>query len=483
MSSNNQYPSNYFIVSTDIVLTDFNGKLYPLTGANANAQVLGLKIYESLESPYLMAELFILDNAINLIGRVPITGAEKITFGVKTPYFSDKEYKYEFRISAVRNRSGLAKHQKYVLDLISYEGLQNEGLRVGKPYADYAHNIVSNIMKDYFRTSKNVDVSDNCKYPIKMVPRNQRPFELIYSLLTTSIPATANTTSYLAKSSSLSKNVDSSIIVGKTDACPSELISGSAGYFFWETYDGFKFISLDTLCDPSTTTKDQFAYKPANTDYNKDPGRSIIEYSYINEIDVMKKMRYGTYNSMVIFFNPSTSNYEEYSYDITTSYPTMKHLGKDETIPEGPLALSKYPTRIISQIHNSETFYNGTGIASIYPSENSTGNGAAFPDYKKFYLAQSIARELLLENQKLHVTINGNLNLRAGDKINILLPNYSAQSLRTPSEQYDLQNSGLYLIKDITYEFHILKNEQYNVAVTNMVLIRDSFGSFTLNVQ
>jgi hypothetical protein len=71
--------------------------------------------------------------------------------------------------------------------------------------------------------------------------------------------------------------------------------------------------------------------------------------------------------------------------------------------------------------------------------------------------------------------------LRAGDKINILLPNYSVEDKRT-TEQYDKQHSGTYLIKDISYEFYLTKNNQSNLAVTNLTLVRDSFGAFTLQV-
>lgn len=480
MSTSNSSRSNLFDLTTDIVLTDYSGKTYPLSGDQSNAQALSLKIYESLDLPYLQAELSLADNGVNLIGRVPIQGMEKVTFGIKTPYFSDTEYKYEFRVAAIRDRSGIGRLQTYTLDLISYEGLQNEGLRVGKMYADYGQNIVKNIMNDYFKTTKKVDVSDPCKYQMKMIPRNQRPFELIYSLLSKCVPSSANPTISSANSSSFNIN-SSTTTSGQSDAHSDSKLSGSAGYFFWETYDGFNFTSIDKLCNPGTGVKDTFSYKAAKTDGNTDPGRSIIEYQYISEIDVLKKLRNGTYNSMMVFFNPSTGNYEEYEYDINTSYPMMKHLGKDEKIPDGPKQLAKYPTRIMTQFVDSETFYNGTDIASPDPIDNSTGGGSSFPDYKKYYMAQSISRKLLLKNQEMHITINGNLTLRAGDRINILLPNFSAESLRT-TEQYDNQHSGLYLIKDITYEFYLKKNNQSNITVTNMTLIRDSFGSFTLEV-
>lgn len=466
-----------FEVSTDIVLTDFKGKNYTLTGEKAEVLVSSLVVYESLESPYLIAEMSIIDNGVNMVGNIPIQGTEKVTFGLKTPYFSDKEYKYEFRVSAIRNRQATGKIQTYTLDLISFEGLQNEALRVAKTFDKYGHEIVEDIMTNYFKTKKKIVDKESCKYRMKLVPRGQRPFDLIYSLLAKSVSSSFSPASTAGSTSSLPSSGGGST-AGATDVKPTESMSGSAGFFFWESWDGYRFKSVDSLC--AGPVKDTFNYKLAMVEGNTDTGRNILEYQYTNEVDVLKKMRYGTYNSMMVFFNPSTGRYEEYTFDIEKSYKTMKHLGKDEKIPEGPKELSKYPTRIMTQILDDETYYNGTDIASIDPKDNS-GQGTQFPDYKKFYMSQSISRKLLLHNQELRITVHGNLTLRAGDKINILLPNFSVEEKRE-TDKYDKQHSGTYLIKDISYEFHLQKDSTPNVTVTNMTVVRDSFGVFTLEV-
>lgn len=477
MSTNNTPRVDSFEVSTDIILTDVSGKEYTLTGSKAEILISSIIIYESLESPYLIAEMSIIDNGVNMIGGIPLQGTEKITFGLKTPYFSNTEYKYEFRISAIRNRQATGKIQQYTLDLISFEGLQNEALRVAKTFNKYGHEIVQDVMTTYFKTKKTIVDKESCKYRMKMIPRGQRPFDLIYSILPKCVASSFSPASAVGSASSLPSG-KGGVTSGNTDVKPSESLSGSAGFFFWEAYDGYRFKSIDSLC--AGPVKDTFSYKLARVESNADTGRNILEYTYSNEVDVLKKMRYGTYNSMMVFFNPSTGRYEEYIFDIEKSYKTMKHLGKDEKIPEGPKELSKYPTRIMTQFLDDETFYDGTGIASINPKDN-TGQGTQFPDYKKFYMSQSISRKLLLHNQELRVTVHGNLTLRAGDKINILLPNFSVEEKRE-TEKYDRQHSGTYLIKDISYEFYLQKDSTPNVTITNLNLVRDSFGVFTLDV-
>jgi hypothetical protein len=475
-SNSSKVKENAFEITTDVVLVGADGKDYVLSGANETVSLQSIIIYESLESPYLIGEMVVVDNGINLIGTLPIFGTEKITMGLKTPYYGDTEYKYVFHISAVRNRTAGGKLQGYTFDLISYEGLQNEALRIAKTYADFGDGIVKKILKDNFKTQKPCD-AESCKYKMKFIPRGQRPFELIYSMLNKCVPGSASPSTKTGSTSSIT-TTPTTTEAGASDVKPVETLSGSAGYFFWESWDGYKFKSIDKLCEGPV--KATYKYQIGKVDNGKDPGQAIIEYNYTNEIDVMKKMRYGTYSSMVVFFNPSTGQYEEYIYDLDKSYSGMKHLGKDEKLPAGPKALSKYPTRVMTQFLDHETFHDGAESGSPDPKDNNK-SGGNFPDYKKHYMSQSISRKLLLENQQLALTVHGNLSLRAGDKVTILLPNFSVNSI-TKTDPYDKQHSGNYLIKEISYEFYRQKNGQGNIGVTNMTLVRDSFGSFLLEV-
>jgi hypothetical protein len=480
-----------YTLTTDMVLTDSAGKNYILASPKddiKDIEVMYLNIFESIETPYLLAELNVTDIALNLIGTIPLQGMERITFGIKTPYFSDKEYKYDFRVYAIRNRYADKKIQNYTLDLISYEGLRNEATRVGKVLTGSADEVVKNILKDYLDASAKISDSEfeKCQYQIKYIPSNKRPFDLIASLLPRCVSESASIPKQQSTSSSITQSTTSSAKSSSTNT-PSkdvaENISGSAGYCFWETQEGYKFKSFDKLCSSGGNfrgdpVKDTLIYQLANVD-NLDSGKNILEYNYVNEIDVMKKMRYGTYSSLMVFFNPSTGQYEEYVYDIDQSYSKMAHLGKEEKIPDGPKQLSKYPTRIMTQFLDDETFYDGVDIASINPKDNKN-SGTRFPDYKKFYMAQSVARTLLMGNQQLNITVHGNLTLRAGDKVNILLPKFAVKSQKEDGS-YDKQHSGNYLIKNISYEFHRQRSGKTNSAVTNITLIRDSFGLFTLS--
>ena len=123
------------------------------------------------------------------------------------------------------------------------------------------------------------------------------------------------------------------------------------------------------------------------------------------------------------------------------------------------------------EVYDHETFYNKSGVADQKISNNPT----PYPDYKKQWLAQSMSRNTILNNQVLNITIPINFSIRAGDKLTIQLPNLSVSS-RREKEKYDKKNSGLYLVKNISYDI-IRDNEKGLIAVCNATLIRDNLGS------
>ena len=97
--------------------------VYNLIGGPA----ITFQYYEDILWPSYGGSLLINDMAINMISTLPIEGFEKIVVHVK---MAGEEYKYAFRIWGVSNRVTAGKKQVYNLNLISEEGLLNEGLRV-----------------------------------------------------------------------------------------------------------------------------------------------------------------------------------------------------------------------------------------------------------------------------------------------------------------------------------------------------------------
>lgn len=455
----------------EVYIQGLGGKKYMLTGPKPAAQIDSIRIFEGIEMPTMAAELTLIDTATNLIATAPIVGTEKVVITIQSPNISKTDYTYEFVIYGIRNRIVSKNAQMYILDLFTEEALKNEILRVGKKIEGTADQIVSDVLKNYIATGKKLDY-EPCKFKIKEIPSLKRPFDLITSLLPECVSSSVSPQQQSAQSKTSGSSSGVSIKSDTPDT--SNIISGSAGYMFFETYDGYVFKSIDSLITGKEKHK-EYVYGYAQTEESTAETNAfkILNYSFGSQENILQKMRYGVYASMIGFFNPSTLEYEEYKFSLDKEYQQMKHLGTEEKIPDQIKNFSQYPSRVMLQFYDHETFYSGREVAN--PQESSGGKSTPYPDFKKQWMAQSISRSVILKNQILNITIPINLQLRAGDKLNVKLPNQSISSERE-KDLYDKKNSGIYLISKISYEV-VRDNTKGLIAVSNLELIRDNLGS------
>jgi len=448
-----------------VEIIDKSGVSHLLTGNKPEAQLLNIKIVESIEYSTMIAELMVMDTGVNMISSIPIVGLEKVKMTLSVPEMSETEYKYEFQIYAIRNRIVSDRSQAYILDCVSPEAITNEVVRIGATLAGPANELTKKIIKENLSSNKRI-FDEACLYNIKEIPALKRPFDVINSFLPRSISSAASSTSGARSSvSSSSSGSNTARTAAATARTAAAVVSGSAGYLFFETYNGYVFKSIDRILT-ETPYRLMYAYSKANASENTQAPNVILNYSFVTQENILEKLRHGVYSSMMSFFNPSTLQYEEYFFDLSKEYPQMVHLGTDNALPDNVKNLSQYPSRVIFQPYDNETFHNSASPAS---------SGTQYPDFKKQWMAQAISRMQILNNQVLNIQVPLNFELRAGDKLNIKLPNLSVESKRK-EDMFDETNSGLYLIKTISYEI-IRDNTRGLVAVNNITLIRDNLGS------
>ena len=389
------------------------------------------------------AKMVVVDNATNIIANMPIQGNEKVVVEVKDTF--DNTYNYEYRVWTVANRLSADRKQVYTLGLVSPEGLANEGVRLVKSekgkISEVVESLVSNLtsVKDYeFDDEEDAEQlgllvkSDETKNSCKVIPHRQTVFSVIRSLQKRGIPKTKNNK------------------------------KGTAGYVFYQTRKGFNFRSFDSLVSAGPIGQD-FVYTMGKRD--EENANKIQEIKYGDEINLMKKLREGAFKSVSCYFNINTGKYTESVYSMEEVWDEMEHLGSQTKLPKGAADLSQFPTRVLSSVINNEFWYNGTESASS-DSKND------LKDYQPFYLQQSIGRAGLMFNQQITISLTGHLELCAGDCIELKVPNQQAEVLKEDGVTWDPENSGTFLIKRVTHQFHVTGNSVYTV----MDLIRDSYG-------
>ena len=427
--------------------------------------------YEDIMWPSYAATMVIEDSAENIISNMPIQGFEKVVVEVDdlTETGENKgRYTYEFRVWNISNRINVSRRQVYTLSLLSREGLRNEGIVVNKKLSGTTSGIAKKILDEYLDVeSTNMDIEASTTNMV-ILPTKKSPYTVIKSLLPKTI------------SEKISKNIETAnnsddASDNKSDVSDPEATkgTGTAGYLFFQTNRGFVFRSIDSLI---STDKDKFNGKPVvGSPFYWQPAKlnnpslnRIQEIVFGQEFDMIKKVREGHFSSVVCSFNINTLTYKEQKYSLTDTWNDMAHLGSQAILPKGQRELSEYPTRVMSTILDNEVFNQDPKIASV----DDGGDGShRYQDLQLHYLSQGLARAGLLFNQQLTISLTGHLELCAGDKIEIKIPDQSAEAAKETA--YDTEHSGTYLIKQVNHQFNMGDSR---TVYTVLDLIRDSQG-------
>ena len=427
--------------------------------------------YEDIMWPSYAATMVIEDSAENIISNMPIQGFEKVVVEVDDLTETGENngrYTYEFRVWNISNRINVSRRQVYTLSLLSREGLRNEGIVVNKKLSDTTSGIAKKILEDYLDVEPtNMDIEASTTNMV-ILPTKKSPYTVIKSLLPKTI------------SEKISKNIETAnnsddASDNKSDVSDPEATkgTGTAGYLFFQTNRGFVFRSIDSLI---STDKDKFNGKPVvGSPFYWQPAKlnnpslnRIQEIVFGQEFDMIKKLREGHFSSVVCSFNINTLTYKEQKYSLKDTWNDMAHLGSQTILPKGQRELSEYPTRVMSTILDNEVFNQDPKIASV----DDGGDGShRYQDLQLHYLSQGLARAGLLFNQQLTISLTGHLELCAGDKIEIKIPDQSAEAAKETA--YDTEHSGTYLIKQVNHQFNMGDSR---TVYTVLDLIRDSQG-------
>ena len=188
---------------------------------------------------------------------------------------------------------------------------------------------------------------------------------------------------------------------------------------------------------------------------------TIIDVQFTSEINLMQSLLTGAYSIRCQYYDISTGEYKESTYSANKSWDKQAHLGSQDELTPGQKILAGRPTRIVSAILDSESYYSGQDSAI----------DSDYQDWTPSTLPQAISRNYLLNTQGLRIVVPGNLQLVVGDIVRIFLQNMSTQEDRK-IENVDQDHSGFYLITSLSRFY-----DRIDGRVTTMLsLKRDSYG-------
>jgi len=326
------------------------------------------------------------------------------------------------------------------LDLVSKEYLLNEKIRVITRFDGKISDHIEKILQteeEYLNTEKKIDIEETSNN-FTFVGNNKKPFYTMVWLGKKSVPGGSQ---------------------GKSNM--------TAGFFFWETSEGFKFKSIDSLLGQKEKKKVIFN---ENVD-NK--GESIpatyevkaVEYSQNSMINVQRKLQMGTYSTRIILFNPFNCLYQ-----VKATNATEDEEGDGLTLAGEELpVMNKEFNRKDDAMDYSRTTYYITDTGTL-PEGNTEQQLSKSREENFKYINienQAIRRYNQLFSEETTITIPGDFSIHAGDAIWIDSPQLKKEK---KTDEVDEQMGGLYVVSTLCH--HLTGKGTW----TKMSLIRDSVG-------
>ena len=415
--------------------------------------VTEVRYYEDLFSPTITATIRVVSTAGAIVGReskdtqrqsvyhgLPLVGGERVALKIASNsttnpgldfLTSPKDYLY---VSSISNAIIENNKESFTLNLVSREAIANETTRVSKKYSfPTIDQSVSSILSSVLKTEKQLTI-DKTSNKYNFIGNMRKPFTVLTWLASKSVPESSG--------------------------------SPTAGFFFYQTKDGFNFRSIDALLNKEKNPpRYAYYYNESNESYTVDGKKvdndfKILNYNIERNQNLIEKLRLGTYASHRMFFNPLTFNFtrpEDGVFKKDDYITKVENLGKQEfklpILAEGSdKTLGDVPTRIITAVYDVGTLE--VGVSTAINSDQTQ------------YQSQSLMRYNNLFTHMLNVMIPSNTNLKAGDVIECYFPKIT----RSDAREYDEEQSGLYMIKEICHYFDATR------SYTSLKLIRDTYG-------
>ena len=399
--------------STDFDLTEIT--IESITGIDTNIlfQVDELNVYEDIHNTCISADI-VVDDTLNQIKNLPITGHEWIRFSFRTP---NKTYiSLRLRIYKISKRELEKMHRMvYVLHCVDNVEFLNARTRISKAYKQQLiSDIATDIQTNFLASSFNL--IEPTKYLHHIIPGYWTPFKTINFLA-----ARANSAQY-----------------------------NGSNYVYYQTADGFNFVSIEKLCDISPLQ--QYVVQPANT--SRKPltdAYSIQEYSFVNNFDTLENATNGMYTNDLLWYDIQNKQFGQNNFSYPNSYTNYKHVELN-TVKNGLSYLWTPVSDFDNDVYGSMRFFP-IGLPNQL-------------NWVTQWLQPRLSQMQQIQNVRLNITVPGDSTRRAGDLIAITLPSPEANIQN--QLQIDSYYTNRYLVTGLR---HKINHQQY---LTTMSLVKDS---------
>jgi len=372
-----------------------------------------------------------IDNKTALEG-LPIVGQEKVTLKFKDN--NDNTLDLVLYVNKVTPLAEDTTKSMVQIELVSKEFIMNEKVRLNTRFDGKISEHIKKILTDqnYLATKKKTDIEETSNN-YNFIGNNRKPYYAMNWLSKKAVPNFA------------------------------EAKGNTAGYFFFETSEGFKFKSIDSLMSQEKKKSIVFNQSPDSKGDNLPAGYDVkaLDYSKDNNVDVQEKLKMGAFSTRTVLFDPFNCYYEVVVPNAKEKEKSLKLGGK-----ELPVLNKEFDRTGANKDFSRTTYYLlDKGTLPSGNTQQQIGKSLEENFEYKNILNQAIMRYNQLFSTKSTITIAGDFSLHAGDAVFV-----DAKQLANADEDVNEEYGGLYIIADLCH--YISPKETY----TKLNLVRDSFG-------
>ena len=403
----------------EVLTISKDGKEHPLQGKTVN-----FNYYESLYSPVVSGNLTYVDaggsvedkkeNLTSIKDGLPITALEDLKVKIQTSFGTIDFTRDPFKVTSSPIMHQESNRQTVLLTFVNEKELRNSEVPIFDRYVGRISDSIKKILQQKLQISNDKIDIEPTKNSYGFVGKGRGALNIILDLCRRSVP-----------------------------------VKGDAGYFFYQTQDGFKYKSIDSLL--SQEPKQKYLYYGAlrsNVENSDNDFNILLAPKVKKDQDITKALKDGTYVNRNIFFNPQTFEHSEVVFSVDKD-GVKKTLGGDLPIKTDEL---KSFVKTNHHILDIGSFEVQNQIPNNDPRE---------------WQATSTMRYNLLHSIVMEIQIPCNSELRAGDVIELEIESIKEDMAQSPSDE---QQSGKYLILHLCHHFDSLR------SFTSLTLVRDSYG-------
>ena len=403
----------------EVLTISKEGKEEPLTGKTVN-----FNYYESLYSPVVSGNLTYVDaggstedkkdNLTSIKDGLPITALEDLKVKIQTAFGTLDFTKDPFKVTSSPIMHQESNRQTVLLTFVNDKELKNSEVPIFDRYVGKISDSIKKILLEKLQISNDKIDIEATKNSYGFVGKGRGALNIILDLCRRSVP-----------------------------------VKGDAGYFFFQTQDGFKYKSINSLL--SQEPKQKYLYYGAmrtNQENSDNDFKILLPPKVKKDQDITKTLKDGTYVNRNVFFNPQTFEHSEVVFSVDKD-GVKKTLGGELPIKTNDLKSFVKTNHHILDIGSFEV-------------QNQNPNNDP-----REWQASSTMRYNLLHSIVMEIQIPCNTELMAGDIIEIEIESIKEDMAQSPSDE---QQSGKYLIMHLCHHFDSLR------SFTSLTLVRDSYG-------